>query len=153
MKREIESIKKTRQHLLELVKDLSVEQLNDIPQGFNNNIVWNLGHLVAAQQGLCYIRAGAQTVVDEKFVAMYKPGSKPEQHVDANEVEIIRELMFSSLDKFETDYNNQVFISYNTFTTRYGVEISNIDEALAFILFHEGLHMGYVMALKRVVRK
>jgi hypothetical protein len=151
MKQEIDSIHKTRRHLLELVKDLSIDQLNEIPHGFNNNIVWNLGHLVAAQQGLCYLRAGIQPVVDEKFLAMYKPGSKPERGIDAGEVEMIRELMFSSLQRFETDYNNNLFAGYNTFTTRYGVEISNIDEALEFILFHEGLHTGYVMALKRVV--
>jgi len=50
MKKEIERLKKTRIFLLDLIKDLTTEQLNEIPKGFNNNIIWNLGHLIASQQ-------------------------------------------------------------------------------------------------------
>ena len=68
MTKQIEIIKKTRVSLLELVKDLSTEQLNKIPDGFNNNIIWNLAHMIAAQQGVCYVRAGLAPVVGEKLV-------------------------------------------------------------------------------------
>ncbi len=50
MNNKIEKIKKTRRFLLNLVSELSTDQLNEIPPDFNNNIIWNMGHLIAAQQ-------------------------------------------------------------------------------------------------------
>ena len=41
----INQIKNTRAFVLELVKDLSTEQLNEIPTGFNSNIIWNIAPL------------------------------------------------------------------------------------------------------------
>ncbi len=152
MNKQIDRIKKTRLFLIDLIKDLSVDELNKIPGGFNNNIVWNLGHLIAAQQGVCYGRAMAQAVVDEKYISSYKPGTKPEHYIDDKEVQIIKDLLLSSLNKFETDYQNNVFEAYVSWTTRYGAELSNIDDALQFLMYHEGLHSGYIMALKRLIK-
>ncbi|WP_426668980.1 DinB family protein [Mucilaginibacter sp. McL0603] len=153
MTKQIEIIKKTRSFLLENLKDLTIEQLNKVPEGFNNNIIWNLGHMIAAQQGVCYIRAGLTPKLSEDFINAYKSGSKPAGPVDAKEIENIKTLLFSTLDQLEADYNNHIFEGYTGWTTRYGVELANIDEAISFIPFHEGLHSGCVTALKRLVIK
>lgn len=153
MNRQIERIKKIRAFLIDSISDLSVDTLNEIPSGFNNNIIWNLGHLIAAQQGACYIRAGVKPAVDEKYVTLYKSGTKPDQYVTGNEAEIIKELLISSLDLLETDYQNNVFANYPSWVTRYGAELSNIDDALQFLLFHEGLHSGSIIALKKLVKR
>src|SRR5688572_15974369 len=98
MNDQIEIIKKTRDYILDLVKELNIEQLNKIPAGFNNNIIWNLGHLIAAQQGVCYVRAGLKPRVDEDFIDKYKKGSRPERFLDEEELKEIKEIFFSSLD-------------------------------------------------------
>jgi len=58
MNKGIDGIRRTRTYLLDFIKDLSVEQLNEIPGRLNNNIIWNLGHTLVTQQHLCYIRSG-----------------------------------------------------------------------------------------------
>ena len=63
----IEIIRKLRSTVLSVVSEYSTEQLNKIPGGFNNNIIWNLGHIIASQQGICYKRTGVPTVVSEAF--------------------------------------------------------------------------------------
>jgi hypothetical protein len=151
MNREIENIKKTRVYLLEVIKDLSIDQLNIIPAGFNNNIIWNLGHMIAAQQGVCYLRSGAQIVVEDKYYADYKPGTKPTQYIDAVEVEKTKNLMLSSIDKLAVDYGTEVFKNYGSFTTRYGAELTGIDDAIAFLPYHDGLHTGTIVALSKLV--
>ncbi|MCW3116919.1 MAG: DinB family protein [Chitinophagaceae bacterium] len=135
------------------ISDLSIDELNKIPTGFNNNIIWNLGHLVASQQGLCYLRAGIKPSADENFISAYRSGSKPEKFINNNELEIIKTLLLSTLDQFETDYRNNIFPNYNAWTTRYGVPLTTIDDALDFLPFHEGLHMGTIISLKRLVKK
>jgi hypothetical protein len=153
MNKSIESIRKTRSYVLQLVNGLTAEQLNEVPAGFNNNIIWNVGHLVASQQGICYLRAGLKAWVSEKVYRDYKPDTKPTGFVNNSEIEELKSLLLTSLDPLETDYSNNLFQNYPTWTTRYGVTITTIDEALQFLLFHEGLHTGYIMALKRVVTK
>ncbi|MEO6980396.1 MAG: DinB family protein, partial [Mucilaginibacter sp.] len=87
----------------------------------------------------------------EEFFEMYKPGTTPGGLVDEAGVEEIKTLMLSTIYQLEQDYNEEIFTGYPTFTTRYGVEISSIKEAIKFLTFHDGLHMGYIMALKRAI--
>lgn len=152
MKKEIEWMEKTRSYLLELVKDLTVEQLNKIPSGFNNNIIWNLGHLISSQQGLCYTRSGLNGTVDETFFANFRSQTKPERFITDKEVALIKELLLSTLSVLKEDYSKNTFTNYTAYTTRYSVELTNIDNAIDFLVFHEGLHTGYIMALKRLIK-
>ena len=66
----IDILRQPRIKILEELQNFSLEQLNDIPAGFNNNIIWNLGHMIAAQQGVCYAFAIAgvpKRITDEVF--------------------------------------------------------------------------------------
>ncbi|MEO7523815.1 MAG: DinB family protein [Ferruginibacter sp.] len=149
---QIELIKTIRTWLLNLIEDLSVEQMNEIPGGFNNNIIWNVAHLLAAQQGVCYLRAGLKPAVEEKYVIEFKSDTKPGALLVKDEIEMIKALLFTSLDQLEIDLKDKIFINYKSWATRYGAEMNNIEDALNFLPFHEGLHIGYVMALKRVIK-
>ncbi len=149
---QIQQIRKTRTWLVGLIEGLSMEELNKIPPGFNNNIIWNVAHLPAAQQNVCYVRAGLHPVIEEKYFIRYKPETKPEVPADENEVNDIKQLLFSSLDQLELDLQKNIFINYPSWKTRSGVEINNIEDGLKFLSFHEGIHTGYVMALKRIIK-
>jgi hypothetical protein len=151
MKNQIETIKKVRTFLLASIKDLTAGQLNKIPAGFNNNIIWNLGHMVAAQQGICYKRAGLQAMISDEFWEKYRSGSKPEGIVDEAEIDYIKQVFFTSLDQLNADYDKDIFSGYTAWTTRYDVEIANIDDALSFVPFHEGLHSGVIGTLRKLV--
>ena len=39
-----------RKNMLNLLRGYTLEQINKIPAGFNNNLVWNAGHSLFAQQ-------------------------------------------------------------------------------------------------------
>ena len=151
MNKSIETVKKLRSTLIRFTGELNNEQLNKVPANFNNNIIWNMAHIISAQQGLCYVRCGLKTVVDEPFFLAYRPGTKPEGIVDNKEVELIKTLLLSTIDKLETDYDENIFTNYPTFTTHYGVELTSIEDAINFLSFHDGFHMGYILALKRAV--
>ncbi|MFB9842380.1 DinB family protein [Mucilaginibacter ginsenosidivorans] len=148
---QIENIRKVRAFLLEGIKDLTTEQLNRIPEGFNNNIIWNLGHMVAAQQGICYKRAGITPHISDEFWEQFRSGTKPERLLSESEIANIKQLLSTTMDELEADYNNDIFTGYTAWNTRYNVEIKNIDDALHFVPFHEGLHSGTIGALKRLV--
>jgi len=151
MDKQFEIIKNTRKYLLQFISDLTIDQLNEIPGGFNNNIIWNLAHLIAAQQGVCYMRGGLDIRIDQKIFLAYKPDTKPEGFVNEDEVAAIKELFISTIDELEAAYKKNHFVNYNSWTNRYGVTINNIEESINFLVYHEGLHLGYIMPLKRLV--
>jgi hypothetical protein len=143
--------RKVRQMLLDMVNNLTTEQLNHVPAGFNNNIIWNMGHLIAAQQSICYRRSGNGLKVSDTFFETFKPGSKPDRFFDSNEIDEIKGLLLSTINEFEKDYILKSFENYEIWTTRFGAEITSIDVAAEFIFFHEGLHVGCVSALKKLL--
>ena len=151
MNKAIDILRQPRIKMLEGISALSLEQLNHIPAGFNNNIIWNLGHMVAAQQGVCYARAGLNKIISDEFFMSFKPDTKPERFYDAAEFDNIKSLMFSTLDQLAVDLEQHIFDDYKTWVPRYGVEITSIDDALRFLPFHDGLHSGYIMSLKKLV--
>lgn len=151
MNKSIEIIKKPRIQLTGLVQKLTVEQLNEISAGFNNNILWNLGHLIATEQAICYKRAGLEIRIDESVFLAYKGGTKPQKFIDAGEVDEISKLLISSIGQLEIDYQDKLFTNYTSWTTGSGIEINNIDDALNFLPFHEGLHIGHIMAMSRIL--
>lgn len=137
--------------MLDLISGMSVEQLNKIPEGFNNNIIWNIGHLIAAQESVLYRRSGLPLNIEMNFYNAYKPGSKPEHDLGSAEIEKIKSMLFSSLDQAEADLGKDTFREYNNWTAYYGFEIYSVDDALSFLPFHEGLHLGSVLTFKRML--
>jgi hypothetical protein len=151
MHKAIDSLLKTRTWALQLVEGLSDKALNTIPEGFNNNIIWNLAHLVAAEQGVCYVRSGIEPVLQMDFVKRYTRGTKPESPVSAEEIAEIKAMLLSTPARLDADLAAGRFKAYKAWATPYGVELQTIEDALQFLGFHEGMHCGYIMALKRVV--
>ncbi|MBT2563945.1 DinB family protein [Pedobacter sp. ISL-68] len=147
----IAQVKNTRIFILELVKDLSIEQLNKIPAGFNNNIIWNIAHLTAAQQNMCYVRSGLEITVEEKYFSPFLSGTKPDKFIEKQEINSIFDALLNSMDRLATDYSNGVFLKFDPWDKRYGMKLNSIADAINFVPFHEGMHIGYIMALKKLV--
>lgn len=145
-------IRRNRELFLNLINGLSIEQLNKIPEGFNNNIIWNYGHAIISTEALCYLRSSAQPNKEIPFLDKYKKGSKPESYISQEEIDTLKTLSKSSLYKIEEDIVKGVFeniIPYSTET--YGFEMGSIEEIITCCLAHEALHWGYAMAQRRLV--
>ncbi|MBM3402907.1 MAG: DinB family protein [Bacteroidetes bacterium] len=152
MKTKLDLIRRIRFNALELVSGLTVQELNRIPEGFNNNIIWNLGHLIAVQEGIFYLRGKLELNIEQEFFNSFKNGSRPERVIHLEEIENIKSLLFSSLDQFESDLKKNAFHDYPLWTTGMGIQINSIEEAINFLPVHEGLHLGHIMAYKRIIQ-
>ncbi|MDO1502331.1 DinB family protein [Winogradskyella maritima] len=142
---------KSRKYVYGLLENLSLEQLNKVPEGFNNNIIWNVAHTIVTQQLLVYRLSGLPCMVPEDMIARYRKGTKAEGDVTQAEVDAIKNLMFSTIEKTAEDYDNEVFQTYNEYTVTTKNTLTNVDDAIDFNNFHEGIHLGYILALQRVI--
>lgn len=142
---------KNRETLLGFLENYTLEQLNKIPVPFNNNLVWNAIHVVVTQQLLIYGRSGLPMLVSEEMVAKFRGGTKPEADVTQDEIDQIKAIVFTSIEKTKTDYAAGIFKTYEGFTTKTGFAIHSVEDAIAFNNFHEGTHFGVMLSIRKFV--
>ena len=147
----LEIAKHTRSNFIKLMDGLTIEQLNLIPQGYNNNIAWNFAHIVASQQTLCYVRGHVDTRIPLDKVTKYQRGTSPQGFINEEELGFYKDHAFTLLDDLTADVNAQLFGNYEQVTTMFGVTLSNINDAKAYFVTHDNLHYGYALALRRAV--
>ncbi len=144
-------IRQTRKNVLAIADTLTLEEINRIPAGFNNNIAWNLGHLVASQQILCYKLSGLPMHISSDFAVSYGKGSKPEGPLSQENLNEITSNIVDHISTLESDLKENKFTDFNSYQTSYGIRLENISETLQFMKMHEALHLGYIMAQKRAL--
>jgi hypothetical protein len=151
MEKAFESLIKGRLQLIAYIQDLSTEQLNQIPNRFNNNIVWNLAHLISVTQAICYKRAGLPTTIEEEILTNYFPGTTPQPFVNTKQIEHFKLVLTDVVKELKKDYEAGLFNNNPSWTTRSGIELNKIEDSIHFLLWHDGLHFGVIMALKKLV--
>jgi hypothetical protein len=129
---------KNRTLLLKLIEKFSLDQLNTVPKGYRNSIFWNVAHTIVTQQLLVYGLSNTSLLVDSKTV----------HEATEEELALIKTLMFSTIEQTKIDYDNGVFKNYTPYMTSLNVTLSTVDEAISFNAFHEGIHLGYILAMK-----
>ncbi|MFP4844741.1 DinB family protein [Winogradskyella sp. PE311] len=140
---------KNRKLLKTFIENHTLEELNKVPLGFNNNIIWNIAHTIVTQQLLVYKLSGLPMLLSEDMVDAYKKGTKTEGDLSQAEVDAIKGLLFSTIEKTKEDYDKNIFHTYNQYTVTTKSILSNVEEALDFNNFHEGIHLGYILALRK----
>ncbi len=151
MEKQFEILKANRLIILKVIESLSLEQLNKIPEGFNNSIAWNVAHLPVIHQLLCYKLSGLKMTVSKEMVEKYQKGTAPNDNMTQEELDEVKNIYLNQVDKFKEDYKKNIFKAYNTYPTSANVTLFNISDAIEFNNFHEGIHLGYILALKRLV--
>jgi hypothetical protein len=149
MQEQFKLIRQTRKRFTELVSSLSIAQLNEIPKGMNNNIAWNFGHIIAAQQGLCNGLSGIALNVPADAIENYKKGTKPLGFISQESIERFKEYASTNIDDLEKALENNLFVNYQPYTTSYGYELNKVDDAIRFFAIHDSLHLGYSMAIRK----
>ena len=142
-----------RKAFIKDIEGLTIEQLNEVPAGFNNNIIWNFGHIVVTTPILCYVRSGIKADASEvKFASAYAKGTKPTYFVTQEEVEELKALAISSIESLEADYNAGKLNNISPFeTSTYGATLNTIEDIIITTAGHDNTHLGYVKAQKRII--
>lgn len=141
----------SRKMIAPFLENYTLEQLNTIPDGFSNNLIWNIAHIVVTQQLLVYKLSGLSANVSDEMIEKYRKGTKPEHIVTQTEVDEIKSLLFTTIDQTELDFENKIFNNFDEYPTSTGFVLKSAKEAMIFNNFHEGLHLGILMSIRKFV--
>lgn len=151
MNYQFELIEQTRHNFSSLMHHFDIEEINKIPEGFSNNLIWNFGHILVSQQLLCYRLSELECLVPEELINKYRKGSKPVSFIDKDEFQLIDDLLDNTYHQLVENYNDKIFTEYQDYTTSYNVTLYSIEEAIQFNVLHEALHFGYALAIKNAL--
>ncbi|MBT8182315.1 MAG: DinB family protein [Eudoraea sp.] len=142
-----------RKILYKILKRTPPNLLFEIPEGYRNNIWWNIAHVVATQQILIYKFSNLTPRIDDSLIQKFRKGTLPDLPPTDEEIDHIGGFLFSTVEWTQQDYENGIFKEYNEYTTSTKVVLSNVEDALKFNLFHEGLHLGVILSLDKILLK
>ncbi len=141
--------KNSRKTLSHFLDTTSLEKLNKIPEGFNNNIIWNIAHIIVVQQMLSYKLSGLPMLISDEMVAKYMRGTKPTKDITQYEKDEIHSLLLETINKTEVDYYDGIFNNFQEYTSLSGFTMRNINDALPFNYYHEAVHVGIIMSIMK----
>lgn len=149
---EIELLQTNRNKLTKIIDASSKELLFEIPKGFNNNIIWHIGHCVVSQQRLIYMRSNLPMHIPEDFNECFKIGTSPLTWTEEPDLSEVRKSLLVTVDKLNEDLKNNIFKSYEPMKTSMGLMINNHLQALTYANFHEAGHTGNIQYLIKILK-
>ncbi len=145
------TLKKQRQLIHKTVSELSREELLTIPSFRKNNIAWNLAHIITVQQGLTYALTGNPMNIPEEYRAWYFRDTSPADWTSEPDVPRLLEELLSLPEQTESDYVSGRLANFTPYTTTTGVSLETIEDALGFNNFHEGIHYGIILSIRKEI--
>jgi len=136
-----------RQSTLKEMEGISEEQADQIPDGFRNNIRWNLAHIYVTQNILLSDYGGKNIETPSRDLEMFAPATKPaDWEGEAPTLEEIKQQLEEQPAKLKETLSGQMDDeAEEAFMT-----LPTVGEILNFTLYHEGAHVGIVKAIKKI---
>ncbi|MED4225413.1 DinB family protein [Neobacillus cucumis] len=144
-----------RENTINCVTEINDEASLFIPEGFNNNIKWNLGHIYVVQEKFAYFFIKEKMIMPNNFSELFTTGTSPINW--GNQVlptisELIQFLK-NRIDRIEQvlEFRLKEVIE-KPFTTSTGLTLSTVEELLSFCLYHEGMHFATIKSYQRIIQ-
>ena len=151
MKIQFDILKKSRELTLKAIEGLTLEQLHTIPDGFKNNIAWNVAHMIVTQQLLLYKMSDLDCLIPDELIDENRKGTSPTRNFTEEEFAEIKELLVGLPDTLREDFEEGIFEKYTVYPTSTGFVLDSFKTAVHFNNYHEGLHLGIILSLKKLV--
>jgi len=134
-----ELLEQQRSVLLKKTEHLTTDQYNLVPPGFNNNIIWNMGHTLIITDSLLYSNISFEIPIHGFDTEGFKKGTKPERPTSDYVISQIRQSMSDTVPLFRKSLN-AVSASFHM---SQGDPLHTLisEKTLHFILFHEDMHL------------
>lgn len=153
MKTTFNILRQSRENFISILDSFKLDQLNTVPIGFNNNLIWNIAHVVATFDLLAYRLNGLEPKLELAFIEEFKKGTIPTRIVNKEFVDDLKLKLREQIIWIEKDYNDKLFPSSmpKPYLTSYNFELNTIEDILHFNVVHENLHMGICFGLRKFI--
>lgn len=143
---------RTRKSILGYTAELTPEQRSIVPVGFNNNIHWQLGHVIFIADAIVFGFAGKNAQVPAEYRTFFGPGTKPaDWTTEAPAWEELLDLFTKQTQMFRETFaghTNEPVANKDNFA-----KADTIGDLLELNTMHESSHSGMINAMSRLVKQ
>lgn len=142
-------VKTSRQWILDTFEKVSEEDMMKIPEGFKNNIHWQLGHVAGMMELPTAALTDSKTDDGKRYQKYFGYGTSPEDFDDdtptLDEIKALLEGQVPRLDDItEEGLEEDLPREFMGMTKRY--------EQLSFMILHESLHAGKIQEMTKFIK-
>jgi uncharacterized damage-inducible protein DinB len=135
-----------RSKTIQWIEAVNPAIIDTVPANFNNSIHWHVGHILIVQDRLTLRLSGLEIGLSETYVGWFGNGTKPaDWAAQPPSVEILLQQLKEQTERIQKQLTGKL-------TDKLALPFQNMDivgESLSYSLYHEGMHLGYMTALKR----
>ncbi|MFP7253957.1 DinB family protein [Terribacillus goriensis] len=139
-----------RMELLQLAKSFTEEEADIIPQGFRNNVRWNLGHVFLDQYLWIQALTKEEAPIPNDFKDWFSYGTTTADFTDNTPT-------FTDLISLLQTQPDQIFEMYaDRMDEEYqaiDMGMETIEQVLVRTIFHEGMHLQAILDIKKALNK
>ncbi|WP_342509649.1 DinB family protein [Sporosarcina sp. FSL K6-2383] len=129
------------------VADVTEDEAEIIPKGFNNNIRWNLGHVYVEQYMWIETLTKATVDIPKQFNEWFGWGTSPDNFTDETpSLEELMTLLKGQLTEIKGTYGDRL---EELFPPTKMWEMTSIEQVLLWTNFHEGMHLQTIIDIKK----
>jgi hypothetical protein len=148
---------------METVKDITEKSLKHIPEeaadfipdGFNNSIRWNFGHIVYIQEKIAFLLLKEKSGLPASYEELFSAGTSP--RIWKQEPPSLREIAGSMADQKDRILQFMPGRLEETlpepFINKAGITFHTAGEAFLFSFYHEALHMEAIKKIYQIYKK
>ncbi len=138
-----------RNQTLNVIRQVSDADAEIIPEGINNHIKWNAGHIYYTLESFAFVVNGEPAELPEAYQKLFRSGIKPKEIEAAwpSMEEIIQHLE-GQVRRIEERYAHRLQETVKSpYTTSKGLKLTTVEEFLSFCLYHEGMHFDKIKTI------
>jgi hypothetical protein len=87
--------------------------------------------------------------IPDSLFEKYQNGSRPDEKTTQAEVDEIKSLLVDLVEKTQADFEAGIFKTFHPYQTKTGFKLETLEEAIAFNNYHEGVHLGIMLQIKK----
>lgn len=148
----VNTAKTVRQILLHQVQSIQEDLFDNQPEGFNNTIRWNIGHIIYCMDKYLTLSFGSPSKIPSQYEELFNSGTKPSDWtiIPPSKEELVQILQehlsdFSELKPESLDKILQPPFEMGPF------HFTTAGELLNFSLMHESIHLGTISSQLKVL--
>ncbi|MBN8435444.1 DinB family protein [Priestia flexa] len=150
-------------HHLETVRSITLKVLSSVteqeslvtPDGFSNNIVWNLGHIAYIQEKLVFELAGKKNQLPASYERLFAAGTIPSQWKETPPTLIqLKEELMTQTERIKEFIPAHYDLKLaKPFTNKAGISFDHVGSTFLFSFYHEGMHVETIKQIKKAIQE
>lgn len=131
------------------------EDIADItPEGFNNNIRWNFGHIAYVQEKLVFGVPGEPMNIPKEYEELFQRGTSPSTwELIPPTLSEIADVLVQQQDRVQSFVKGNFHKELpKPFTNSAGKTFYTLGESFLFSLYHESIHMQTIKMIYRTIK-